>query len=178
VNGPLHVIPNGTDLATAAPSAAWSDRPWDVTIGGLKAPELGAALLRRLSAGGRRVRLLDSWMPRPAFLSALGDSRVALLLPSPREGFYLPAIEAMALGSLVVSPDCLGNRSFSLPERNCLQPAYTEDDLFTAALAMLSLAPERREAMLSEGRKTAARHDLLTERRAFLDILQSAEALW
>ena len=40
------------------------------------------------------------------------------------EGFYLPALEAMALGSLVICPDCIGNRSFCLPGRNCFRPNY------------------------------------------------------
>jgi hypothetical protein len=178
VNGPLHIIPNGTDLASAPRTAAWGGRSWDVVIAGVKAPELGAALLRRLSTEGRRVRLLDAWIPRPAFLSALEDSRVALLLPTPREGFYLPAIEAMALGTLVVCPDCVGNQSFSLPGRNCLQPAYTTDALVEATLAMLSLPFERREAILAEGRRTAGRHDLLTERRTFLKILETTKGVW
>jgi hypothetical protein len=178
VNGPLHVIPNGTDLASAPRTAAWGGRSCDVVIAGVKAPELGAALLRRLSTEGRRVRLLDAWIPRPAFLSALEDSRVALLLPTPREGFYLPAIEAMALGTLVVCPDCVGNRSFSLPGRNCLQPAYTTDALVEATLASLSLPFERREAILEEGRRTAERHDLLTERRTFLEILETTKDVW
>jgi hypothetical protein len=75
-------------------------------------------------------------------------------------------------------PDCMGNRSYSLPGRNCLQPAYTMDALAQATLAILSLPFERREAMLAEGKRAAERHDLLTERRAFLNILETTEDLW
>ena len=178
VNGPVHVIPNGIDLADLPPAATWSERVWDVLIVALKAPELGATLLQRLAGEGRRVRVLDAWMPRQAFLRALSESRVTLLLPHAAEGFYLPAIEAMALGALVVCPDCVGNRSFCRPGGNCFQPAYTTQDLVEKTLEMLALPRGPREAMLAEARRTAEDHDLRAERSAFLDILEDAERVW
>jgi glycosyltransferase involved in cell wall biosynthesis len=178
VNGPVHVIPNGTDVADRPLRLPPDRRSWDVMIVGIKAPELGAAVRRRLTADGRRVQLLDALVARPAFLAALEDSRVAVFLPSPREGFYLPAIEAMALGTLVVCPDCVGNRSFCAPDRNCVQPAYTEDAVVEATLATLSAPVERREALLAAGRRTAASHDLSTERAAFLAVLENASSVW
>jgi hypothetical protein len=55
VNGPLHVIPNGTDLASAPRTAAWGGRSWDVVIAGVKAPEArrgaSAAAFHRRPAG-------------------------------------------------------------------------------------------------------------------------------
>ena len=36
---------------------------------------------------------------------------MTLFLPNQREGVYIPGLEGMALGTLVVCPDCVGNRS-------------------------------------------------------------------
>ena len=178
VNGPIHVIPNGLDLTERGIDRTWTERAWDVVIVAGKAPELGAMLFQTLAQGGRRVHLVDSWRARPEFLNTLSEGRVAVLLPHRAEGFYLPALEAMAAGALVVCPDCIGNRSFCLAGRNCQQPEYTPADIIDKTLALLALAPGPREAMLEEARRTVEQHDLMGERRAFLDILESAERTW
>ncbi|MGL4499823.1 MAG: hypothetical protein ACRCU2_12230 [Planktothrix sp.] len=35
----------------------------------------------------------------------------------------------MAVGTLVICPDCIGNRSFCLPGYNCWRPDYTVESL-------------------------------------------------
>ena len=50
----------------------------------------------------------------------MARARVTVLVPNPKEGFYLPALEAMALGTIVVCPDCVGNRSFCVAGRQLL----------------------------------------------------------
>ena len=177
VNGPIHVIPNGIDLAETPAGPRWDERLWDTLIVAVKAPDLGTTLAHGLAAKGYRVRLVDSWIPRDAFLAALAGSRVAILLPNVTRG-YLPALEAMAAGALVVCPDCVGNRSFSRSGRNCLQPEYTAADIVAKALSLLTLDPAQRDGMLSEASKTAAERDLMTERRAFLGVLQWIEDTW
>jgi glycosyltransferase involved in cell wall biosynthesis len=192
VNGPVFVIPNGLDLPAELPRDR-ADR--DVLIVAVKNPDLGAELRERLrapvaggGAGGRlrallrrdplRVEALTRLIPRAAFLEALRGARVAVFLPRRSEGFYLPALEAMAVGALVVCPDAGGNRSFCLPGHNCLQPEYTLDEIEAATAAALALPRDDRETMLERARETASRHSLEVERRDFLRILQNLEAIW
>ena len=68
--------------------------------------------------------MLTEHVPRDEFLDAMRRARVTLFLPNEEEGFYLPALEGMALGTIVVCPDCVGNRSFCLPGVNAFRPDY------------------------------------------------------
>ena len=101
-----------------------------------------------------------------------------VLLPYVVEGFFLPALEAMALGALVVSPDCVGNRSLCLDGVNCLRPAYEASAIEAAVAEALSLAPDRRQAMLDRASATADQHSLMGERRAFLELLDALPRMW
>jgi hypothetical protein len=76
-----------------------------------------------------------------------------------------------------VCPDVFGNRSFCLDGPNCFRPAYEEEALIAAAERALAELPDL-DALLAEGRRTAAEHDLSREREAFLPILESAGELW
>ena len=53
----------------------------------------------------------------------MARARVTLYLPNRLEGFYIPALEGMALGTLVVCPDSVGNRSYCRDGENCLDAA-------------------------------------------------------
>lgn len=174
-NGPVVVIPNAVSVEDVPPAAT---RDVDVLVAGLKQPELGARVAKRLARPGRRVELLTTRLPRDAYLARVARARTAVLLPLASEGFYLPALEAMALGTLVVCPDAVGNRSFCTPNVNCLRPAHAEQEIVAAAELALALPAATRDAMLVEARETAARHGLAEERRAFHELLRRVEALW
>jgi len=174
-NGPVVVIPNAVNVA-GAPIVATRDV--DLLVVAAKQPSLGQKLASRLARPGRRVELLDAKLPRRAFLARIGQAKAALFLPLAAEGFYLPALEGMALGTLVVCPDAVGNREFCADGRNCLMPEYTEDAVAAAAERALALQSSTRDAMLVAGRETAARHGLEGERRAFVELLRKAPELW
>ena len=126
----------------------------------------------------QRVEALIHPIPRPAFLELLGNARIALFLPHATEGFYLPALEGFALGTLVICPDCIGNRTFCLPGENCLQPPYTAESLLHAIQQALHMTPQERLALLEAARRMAQQHSLLEERRSFLELLQQIETIW
>ena len=126
VNGPVFTIPNGVD-SSCFPTRPKdiSERATDLLICGLKAPDLSRDCYRQLSGKHGLVRWMIDWAPRDEFLKRMADAKVVLLLPRPEEGFYLPALEAMGSGSVVVCPDCVGNRSFCLDEVNSFRPKST-----------------------------------------------------
>lgn len=173
VNGPVHVIEAALELP---PGTVPSRRDEAVFIGALKQPVLGRALAAELQARGRTVVLADRWQARADYLAGLGGCSVAVLLPNPTEGFYLPALEAMALGTAVVVPDCLGNRAYLETGVNAQVPAATVEALAAAVEALDDAG--LRERAVAAGRATAARFDLGRERRAFHAILDDLDALW
>jgi hypothetical protein len=174
--GPIVVIPNGLDIASLPAPAA--ERPIDVLVVATKRQELGERLLSRLEAPGRRVEVLYEPLPRDGFLARLGESRVTLFLPLEEEGFYLPALEGLAMGTVVVCPDCLGNRSFCVPGQTAFRPPYDADAIVRAVEEALALGPAASEPLLENAREMAERHSLETERRAFTDLLQRTGELW
>ena len=180
--GPVFACPNGTDVTVAAEDAAVLDRApraCEVLIVGLKNPALAHELvqtLRREDAAA--VSVLTEPVPRAEFLAALADAETALFLPHPQEGFYLPALEAMALGTFVICPDVGGNRAFCRAGENCLRPDYTPGALLAAWRHGRTLALPERHRMLAAALATAREHSLAEEGRRFLSILDRVESLW
>jgi glycosyltransferase involved in cell wall biosynthesis len=100
-----------------------------------------------------------------------------VFLPNPKEGFYLPALEGMALGTIVVCPDCVGNRSYCVDRVNSFRPAYSVEAIVTDAREALARRTQLTEVIASAA-NTARHHDLAEERRSFLGILNEAPKLW
>ena len=183
VEGPILTIPNGIDVQPTAPAeedlaAAHRTRPRPITILGYKRPDLARALSRRFDE--ERIAHLPAteFLDRRRFLERLAESRVAVCLPLAEEGFYLPALEAMAAGCLVVTLDCIGNRGFCRHEENCLIAEPGPDSLFDAAKKALDLPAPEREVLLRRARDTAAGHSLDTERARFHAVLEDVDRLW
>jgi hypothetical protein len=177
VRGPVFTIPNGIDLELVSQMAAAPQRDIDVLVAANKRPELGRGVAARLHQEGRRVELVDERIPRWELLALVGRARVTVFVPNPKEGFYLPALEGMAAGTIVVCPDCIGNRSFCLPGENCFRPAHDEDEIVAAAETALREEPAL-DGMRERALATARRHHLAGERAAFLDILERVQPLW
>ena len=177
VNGPVFVIPLGLDLGprTAPPEGAAHDI--DLLIAALKQPALGAQLAQSLRRPGRRVELSDTLRPRREYLERVARARVTVFLPLEREGVYVPPLEGMALGTLVVCPDVPGTE-YDRDGYNCLRPPYSAEALHDAAERALALDEGTRRRMLSNAAATVAKQDLAEERSQFLAILRNLKALW
>lgn len=172
VNGPLLVIEAGLDL----PRVDAARIPGRVFIGAIKQPGLGQDLAALLRAAGHDVDLCTGWIPRRDYLNRLAAADRAVQLPLEREGFYLPGLEAMALGCATVVPDCIGNRAYVRPGVNALCPRMDVDAL---AAAIDALADDGlRERLRDAGRITAKSFDLERERHDFHRVLDDLDALW
>ena len=179
INGPLFTIPNGMDSDELPRQLKpWETRDLDILIVGIKQPALATEILGHFKTFDQRVEALTHSIPRPAFLELLSNARIALFLPHATEGFYLPALEGFALETLVICPDCIGNRTFCLPGKNCLQPLYTIESLLDAIQQALHMTTLERLAILDAARRMAQQHSLLQERRSFLELLEQIETLW
>jgi len=184
VNGPVLTINNGTDLplsnedALAARTAAEQQEGLSVVLVGYKRPVLARQLAGTLAQRGITVTLLDELLPREQFTETLSQHSLAVFLPRETEGFYLPALEAMALGVLVICPDVVGNRSFCLPERNCLQPAYQEATIADAASELLAYNASQRLQLRKEALSVAEKYTLSAERQQYHQVLDRLPELW
>jgi hypothetical protein len=181
VNGPIFTIPIGLDLSVFPEPLPHSVRPYDLAIVGLKAPILADELARALRVQHPEMRLLSLMepIPRRTFLEALGAARTVLFLPSAKEGFYLPALEAMMMRTIVVCPDVEGNRCFCRDGETAIVPShYDRSALFMALHRATVLEEGAREALIARAAMIAASHDLRREREAFHDILNEIRQIW
>ena len=174
VNGPVLTIPNGVER----PFSTSKVTRFSVTIAGYKNPKLAQALAARLTAMGIENLCLTDFLPQRSFLSLLSNSRVVVCLPKAREGFYLPALEAMGLGCMVVTVDCIGNRGFCFNERNCLIAERNVDSLAEATSRALNTGIMKRWRMRRKAIFTARQHSLSKERRQFHRVLKDINRLW
>jgi glycosyltransferase involved in cell wall biosynthesis len=176
--GPIVTIPNGIDVDGIRNGHPDGRRVIDLLVVANKQPELGRRVANSLGDTAARIELIDSAVPRSELLDAISRARVAVFVPNEAEGFYLPALEAMALGAIVVCPDCVGNRSFCLPGQTAFRPPHAEGEIVAAARAALALAEADADAMRGYALAMAHRHDLQHERERFLDVLDHLDTLW
>ena len=176
-HGPIVVIPNGIDVPIVPPDDA-SVRPVDLLIAGLKQPSMATRAAGQLARTGRTVEVLTDTVPRSEFLDAMRRARVTLFLPNETEGFYLPALEGMALGTIVVCPDCVGNRSFCIPGVNAFRPAFWFDDLVHDTESALTMDEPAAEALRRAAMETVSNYSLDAERQKFHEVLANLDVLW
>lgn len=178
VNGPLFTIPNAIDLDQLPRILDWNDRNIHVLVCGLKNQALARQLAILLSQMGITVETQLDYLPRYIFLEKISKTRIVVLLPLEREGFYLPALEAMALGAIVICPDCAGNRSFCSDGVNCFMPNYTLEEIAKATTRARYFNMIDRQIMIANARKTVSKHDLAIEKSEFIKIMQNLNTIW
>lgn len=97
---------------------------------------------------------------------------VFLCAPYPEEGLYLPGIEAMANGCLVVSPDAGGNMAYCRPGENCLLVGFDDPASYADALRTIAdWAPAEVANFRAAGFAATEPFDLDRERTSFANYL-------
>ncbi len=170
VNGEAAVIQNGVPLDLFAAGA--DKTPASILIWARKNPGLGAKLRRRLEAHTANVAVLDDYVPREEFAQALARSDIFVALPHATEGFYLPALEAMAAGCAVVCSDAVGNRKFCRHEETCLMPEFDHVEQHVAMTMRLIGDFVLKEKLRAAGSAIAQSYSLETERAEFYRFLE------
>ena len=84
----------------------------------------------------------------------------------------------MAAGTLVVCPDCVGNRTFCVPGRNSFRPAWRLEDIATAVEAALALPEPKAAALRQQAVVTASGYSLAHARASFHEVLANLDELW
>jgi glycosyltransferase involved in cell wall biosynthesis len=95
-------------------------------------------------------------------------SDVFLATPLVEEGFYMPGLEAMAAGAIVISSDAGGNRAYCRFGENCIEVGMDEATDYVGALEGLrATGVEVIEKFRRNGYETVGRHTLEREREGF-----------
>lgn len=180
VNGPIYTIPNGIDLdfISSVVSGSTIGRKLDVLISGLKNPDLAISLEKRLKAHNYKVECITEKIPRKSYLKKISTAKLSLLLPYDQEGFYLPALESMALGAFTVCPDCIGNRDFCFDDVNCMMPDYDIDSFVSKTVEALNKDLFSFKAIINEGLMTAKAHNIQAEKNSFKNIMKNIDSIW
>ena len=97
---------------------------------------------------------------------------VFLATPLMEEGFYLPGLEAMAAGAVVITSDAGGNRAYCDFGENCIQVGLDDAEGYVAALKILRTESVGNiERLRRNGYETVDRHTLEHERECFGEFL-------
>ena len=100
-------------------------------------------------------------------------SDVFLATPLAEEGFYMPGLEAMAAGAVVVSPDAGGNRAYCRFGENCVWVEFGDAKGYVRALRDLKDAGAGEiDRLRREGRETAGLHTLEHEKERFGEFME------
>jgi len=98
---------------------------------------------------------------------------VFLATPMAEEGFYLPGLEAMAAGAIVVTSDAGGNLAYCSFGDNCVEADFDNADSYAKALTDLrAITVSEIERFRRAGYETVGRHTLDRERRQFSDFME------
>lgn len=170
VNGPVFIVNNGLDSKEFPDPASMRDIM--VLIAGYKKPKLALDISENLKSMGIGVNCLTTQLVRNDYLSLISRAFITIFLPDEREGFYLPALEGMALGTLVICPDCVGNRGFCLHNENSLMPTYELNSILSACLEALEFLSKGTSLKITTAAyRKFQDHSLKRERDEFLRIL-------
>ena len=93
---------------------------------------------------------------------------VFLATPLVEEGFYMPGLEAMAAGAVVISSDAGGNRAYCRFGENCLEVGFEDASGYVGALKRLREGgTEEVERLRGGGYEAVELHTLEHERERF-----------
>jgi hypothetical protein len=170
------VIPPFVHLERVPQGAEWRRRPAERILVVTKSS--GDSLLARVQAVMRRDHPAARYrlsvahpMAHDELLERMSEHRYFLTL-SPREGFGITQLEAMAAGCTVVGFHGGGGAHFMHAGDNCEAVAYPAVDELCARLAAVLADDERAEGLAARGRETAAEYDLASFEERWVDFLE------
>lgn len=179
INGPVFTIPNCLDYSDLPEPLDLRYKDIDLLIVAIKQPILGEKLKNEyLSLSNKKTYLLSKYIPRFNFLNLVNRAKTTLYLPMELEGFYLAALEGMYLHTLVICPDCVGNRSFCIDGETCFLPLYNITAITEATSQALSISNQQRQDFIERAKFKVVTHSIQHESMQFLSIMNRIDELW
>ncbi len=104
-------------------------------------------------------------------------SDIFLATPLAEEGFYMPGLEAMAAGAVVISSDAGGNRAYCRFGENCVEVGFDDAAAYAQALQNLKTCDlDEINRLRRGGYEAVGRHTLDHERERFGLFMQNLTA--
>jgi len=170
-NGETVTIEYGIPLNLFRPAANKKEN--SILIWAKKQPEFGLKLFEKLKARGLEVGLQIENIAREQFAQRMGESDVVISLPLDKEGFYMPALEAMASGCAVICPDAVGNRAFCIHEQTCLMPKFGDLAEHLDMIERVQQDKILKENIRRQGMAMAESYSMEKERENFYRFLEN-----
>ncbi len=152
----------------------WHEKTTEILIVGIKNPEMAVKLAKTLS-NDFKLKVVDRWMCKYDFQETLNNSQITIHLPKEIEAHYIPAIESMLYGSIVIIPDCVGNRSYAKHMDTCVMAEYNLESLLKAVKLALSMGVDEKFSMIKKGQLIVEQFSFDKERIRLLDIFNSLD---
>ena len=172
VNGSVLVSPNGIDHSIFPERIKPQEKDIPLLIVGLKEPEMAKQLSDSLLQKNIKSLVITKHLHRYDFLSLLNRANTVVFLPNYKEGFYLPALEAMYFKALVICPDCIGNRTFCINDVTCMLPSYTIQALVSCVEKSFSFSLEKRHNLIEKAYQYALHSSIEKEREYLVSVLE------
>ena len=169
VNGPIVTIEAGVPAFVSSEAPSEQDTI-DVFIGAFKDAQLGREVAHLCANDALTVDLAISFVERNEFLRRMARARVAVVLPTSVEGYFLLPLEAMTLGVPCVTVDCVGNRGFCRDRDTCLV-AERDAPSISRAVTQLLRDAHLRERLATRGASEARSRTVEAERAHVLDLV-------
>ena len=130
---------------------------------------VGAEVARSMAHDERfAFTVLDEVVGWDDLRRAYATADVFLGCPIAEEGFYLPALEAMAAGAVVIVPDASGNMVYCRFDENCLQAELDDPASYRTALERVaSMGTDEVSRLRGAAAATAEGFSLGHERSGF-----------
>ncbi len=106
------VIPPGINFDLLSIHNSRGKREIDVFIDAVKNPELGRKISREIAKFTENITIISDRVPQYKYLNLISNSRVSIFCPSEIEGFYMPPLEAVYLGSYSFCSRAGGNSEY------------------------------------------------------------------
>jgi hypothetical protein len=176
-NGQTIYLPNGVGITDEAQSLK-HNKKFDVLIVGNKNPELARAIFQSINKSDLSIEVIDGWISKEDFQNKLALSRISVHCPKVVEEHYIPGVEALMLDSLLIIPDCVGNRSYSIDKKTCLLTSYDLEGMVTTLNKMLSMSKAEQQTMLDNAREASHVFQIQHEKDQLLKVLNSCSDFW
>lgn len=176
-NGQTIYLPNGVGITEEAEQLK-KNKQIDVLVVGNKNPDMAKLIGNKVNKTNLKIDIIDKWISKEEFQKKLALSRISVHCPKAIEEHYIPGVEAMMLDSLVIIPDCVGNRSYSIDKKTCLLSSYDLTGLTAALSTVLEMSDDERNIILRNARESSKVFEIQKEKEQLLKILNSCSSIW